>query len=124
MIEIDLSARGRARADAQGRCDGAGSEQIGCRNPPAQLPVLEGFWLLLNRSQSLHFFGEVPERRPWAYKREDRPAVFAGRSKLVKPVQPHWFFSSSKMFSASARSRYNCATASTSSASEVTSTVY
>ena len=27
-----------------------------------------------------HFFGEAPERRPWAIKREDRPAAFAGRS--------------------------------------------
>jgi hypothetical protein len=25
------------------------------------------------------FFGEAPERRPWATKREDRPAAFAGR---------------------------------------------
>src|SRR5207245_7482383 len=25
-------------------------------------------------------FGEAPERRPWAIKREDRPAAFAGRS--------------------------------------------
>src|SRR5215831_320292 len=28
------------------------------------------------------FFGEAPERRPWATKREDRPAAFAGRSFL------------------------------------------
>ena len=27
-----------------------------------------------------HFFGEASERRPWAIKREDRPAAFAGRS--------------------------------------------
>jgi hypothetical protein len=83
MIEIDLSARGRARADAQGRCDGAGSEEIGCRNPPAQQPVLEGFGFTLNRSQWLHFFGEVSERWPWAKTREDRPAAFAGRSEFV-----------------------------------------
>ena len=31
------SARGRARADAQGRCDGAGSEEIGCKTPPARV---------------------------------------------------------------------------------------
>ena len=31
------SARGRARADAQGRCDGAGSEEIGCIGPPTFL---------------------------------------------------------------------------------------
>ena len=30
-----VSARGRARADAQGRCDGAGSEEIGSTRPPA-----------------------------------------------------------------------------------------
>ena len=29
-----------------------------------------------------NFIGEVSERRPWAIKREDRPAVFAGRSKF------------------------------------------
>ena len=28
-------------------------------------------------------FGEAPERRPWAIKREDRPAAFAGRSYAV-----------------------------------------
>src|ERR1041385_5023080 len=30
--------------------------------------------------QNPDFFGEAPERRPWAIKREDRPAAFAGRS--------------------------------------------
>src|SRR5664279_2627691 len=25
-----------------------------------------------------HFFGDAPEQRPWATKREGRPAVFAG----------------------------------------------
>ena len=44
MIEIDLSARGRARADAQGRCDGAGSEEIGCRTLRQTIGP-EGFWL-------------------------------------------------------------------------------
>ena len=28
-VRVDGSARGRARPDAQGRCDGAGSEEIG-----------------------------------------------------------------------------------------------
>ncbi len=32
----------------------------------------------------------------------------------VKPPQPHWFLISSKVFSASARSRYSCATVSNS----------
>ena len=35
-------------------------------------------WIL---NQEPHFFGEAPEQRPWATKREDRPAAFAGRSK-------------------------------------------
>jgi hypothetical protein len=43
-------------------------------------------------------------------RRESRPA--------------HWFFNSSNTFSASARSRYNCATPSTASVSEVTNTAY
>jgi hypothetical protein len=47
--------------------------------------VLEGFWFLPPAARrflkSAHFFGEAPERRPWAIKREDRPAAFAGRSK-------------------------------------------
>jgi hypothetical protein len=34
-----------------------------------------------NKRSSLHFFGEAPERRPWAIKRDDRPAAFAGRSE-------------------------------------------
>jgi len=32
------------------------------------------------RKSNAHFFGEVSERRPWALKRADRPAAFAGRS--------------------------------------------
>jgi hypothetical protein len=36
--------------------------------------------------KSAHFFGEAPERRPWATKREDRRAAFAGRSKSLS-----WF---------------------------------
>ncbi len=32
-------------------------------------------------NENPNFIGEVSERRPWAIKREDRPAVFAGRSK-------------------------------------------
>jgi hypothetical protein len=30
-----------------------------------------------------HFFGDVSERRPWALKRDDRPAAFAGRFQMV-----------------------------------------
>jgi len=29
LARVDLSAGGRAQADAQGRCDGDGSEEIG-----------------------------------------------------------------------------------------------
>ncbi len=46
------------------------------------------------------------------------------RSLVTKPPQPHWFFNSSSAFCASARSRYNCASASGSAVSEVTSTEY
>src|SRR5580704_15057313 len=64
-------------------------------HPPAHDSSVRGDWCLMNpsghRLQSFcpiqenqpHFFGEVSERRPWASKREDRPAAFAGRSKLV-----------------------------------------
>jgi hypothetical protein len=49
------------------------------------LSVPEGFLVSgpsVQRFQSQpHFFGESPERRPWAIKREDRPAAFAGRSE-------------------------------------------
>ena len=41
-VSVGSSARGRARADAQGRCDGAGSEEIGCR-PSADKLVGRGF---------------------------------------------------------------------------------
>src|SRR3954464_14639347 len=44
------------------------------------------------------------------------------RSCVVKPPQPHWFFSSSNTFSASARSRYSCPSVRISLSSEVTST--
>jgi hypothetical protein len=29
-----------------------------------------------DKQKSLHFFGEAPERRPWAIKREDAPGRF------------------------------------------------
>ena len=53
---------------------------------PSRVPhrAREGFSLSdQTKQESLHFFGEAPERRPWAIKREDRPAAFAGRSKLL-----------------------------------------
>jgi len=67
-------------------------------NPPAQVSVPEGppvprhdSALPLRtegcprtplKTKSPIFFGGAPERRPWAIKREDRPAAFAGRSSL------------------------------------------
>jgi len=72
--------------DAQGRCDGVGSEEIGSPEPSrsSRIGAREGCLLSdREKQESLHFFGETPERRPWAIKREDRPAAFAGRSKLL-----------------------------------------
>ena len=52
--------------------------------PQFPIGAREGFSVFRPRKQkSLHFFGEAPERRPWAIKREDRPAAFAGRSKWI-----------------------------------------
>jgi len=49
--------------------------------------VPEGFCFLPRAVQRVlnhpHFFGEAPERRPWAIKREDCPAALAGRSKCI-----------------------------------------
>src|SRR5215469_8746718 len=76
-----MSARGRARADAQGRCDGVGSEEIGSSKPSHVLIGLgRASSFRIKKTKRLHFFGEAPERRPWAIKRENRPAAFAGRS--------------------------------------------
>ena len=55
-------------ADAQGRCDGVGSEEIGSK-PFGQPTWPEGFpslCLLDLAIYSPHFFGEAPEWRPWA----------------------------------------------------------
>src|SRR5690242_17829807 len=46
------------------------------------------------------------------------------RSCVVKPPQPHWFFSSSKVFSQSPRSRYSWPSVRISSSSEVTNPAY
>src|SRR5690348_6770111 len=69
------SARGRARADAQGRGDdGAGSEESIGNTPSATGPAgSRGFCV----EKASPFFGEVSEeRRPWAKKRESSPGVF------------------------------------------------
>jgi len=77
-VRVDLSARGRARADAQGRGDdGAGSEEsIG--NEPSGVSGATALGGLCFCFSNLPFFGEVSEeRRPWAVKREGRRAFFA-----------------------------------------------
>lgn len=52
---------------------------------PPTLPIGRGRAspFRIKKQKSLHFFGEAPERRPWAIKREDRPAAFARRSKCI-----------------------------------------
>src|SRR3974377_518470 len=75
-----------------------GSRPSGCPRPmrrswlrrnrlvkPSHIPdrAWEGFLFRTEKTKSLHFFGEVPEQRPWATKREDRPAAFAGRSSCL-----------------------------------------
>ena len=56
------------------------------QSPPAVPDSGAGGLFVFRQEQNkkaLHFFGETPERRLWAIKREDRPAAFAGRSKLL-----------------------------------------
>jgi hypothetical protein len=67
---VMVSARGRARADAQSRSDGRGSAVIGTR--PRRKPgfVFDGITVV-----------NAPERRLWAIKREDRRALLARRSQ-------------------------------------------
>jgi hypothetical protein len=51
-------------------------------SPPAFTPGAGGLRLFRQReTKSLHFFGEAPERRPWAIKRDDAP----GRSCRALP---------------------------------------
>ncbi len=55
------------------------------RSPPAT-PNLGAGGLsafLPDQNKNLHFFGETPERRPWA--KNARPAAFAGRTNLRFP---------------------------------------
>ena len=91
-----MSARGRACADAQGRCDGAGSEEIGSpQSSRTRLSVREDYGFhspasssarctsafVQSRTSNPHFFGEVSRAEALGFKREDRPAAFAGRSE-------------------------------------------
>jgi hypothetical protein len=74
------SARGRARADAQGRGDeGAGSgESIG-NQPSGGEGAIRGFWFWMDNT----FFGEVSEeRRPWAIQARRRPGCFCSAYRL------------------------------------------
>src|SRR5438477_11018911 len=46
-------------------------------HPPAcHIRAREGFSSRTETDKSVHFFGEAPERRPWAIKRELAPARF------------------------------------------------
>ena len=90
-----MSARGRALADAQGRCDGAGSEEIGCRPFRHGAAAPEGFSLTLPTAPVFAFtipvsLVKLPKRRPWAIKREARPAAFAGRPDSRLLVSGDW----------------------------------
>jgi hypothetical protein len=44
---------------------------------PSRVPMGAGGFLFSLKPITLHFFGEAPERRPWA--KNARPAAFAGR---------------------------------------------
>jgi hypothetical protein len=73
---VDWSARGRARADAQGRGDdGAGSEESIGTQPSGARKVLRGFCFFAPK-EMLFFGGVSEELRPWARKREEPPGRF------------------------------------------------
>jgi hypothetical protein len=68
-IEVRSGSR---PADAQGRCDGVGSEEIGLPQPSrgSRFGAREGcLFSSRDKQENLHFFGETPERRPWAKTR-------------------------------------------------------
>jgi hypothetical protein len=46
-------------------------------------PAREGFSIRIKKTKNLHFFGEAPERRPWAIQREDRPAAFCRALQML-----------------------------------------
>jgi len=75
--------KGRARAEIQGRCDGAGSEEIGVEPSDGYGCQRVLLWCLLRP----HFFGEASERRPWINKR-DAPGRFCPASLLTARVLP------------------------------------
>jgi hypothetical protein len=71
---VIVSARGRARTDAQSRSDGRGSAVIG--NEPRRKPGFLFVQIIVV---------DAPERRLWAIKREDSRAAFARLSEWKMP---------------------------------------
>src|SRR5438045_7471356 len=77
VLYWDRSARGRARAEIQGRCDGAGSEEIGTE-PSDGKPLSEGFVFIAFCVCFAHIsLVESSERRPRITKMRRRRAAFA-----------------------------------------------
>ena len=70
------------KADATGLAPEKSAEQ----NPPALSSAPEGSLLCASPP---HFYGEVSERRPWAFKRDDRPKGVPNSSALccVRPTR-------------------------------------
>ena len=104
MVDIDCPhgvAPGRMpRAD----CDGAGSKEIGSALPRSKSGAGGLIVSGPREDKSLHFFGEAPERRPWAIQREDAPGRFC-------PALPNGNFPSGYPFlptQASILSRSSC----------------
>jgi len=85
-VRFRLSARGRARADAQGRCDGAGSEEIGYWKPSGTTHPCRRF-LLSPRAIQRGFrispisLVKLPSGGLGLQNAQIAPAAFAGRSK-------------------------------------------
>jgi hypothetical protein len=85
-----ISLYARARGCVEFCRTGRGSRPGGCPGPMRrswlrrnrltralpQFPNRGAGGLSAFRQKSLHFFGETPERRPWARKREDAPGRF------------------------------------------------
>src|SRR5690242_9395128 len=77
-----LSARGRARADAQGRCDGVGSEEIGSPSR-VQKRAREGFsFSAQSKTKACISLVKLPSGGPGLLNAKTRPAAFAGRFQM------------------------------------------
>ena len=76
--------------DAQADATELAPKKSAHHNPPGALhKAREGCSLqwrnlasVADASVTTHFLGEASERRPWAFNRDDRPAIIAGRSEL------------------------------------------